>query len=743
MPMSNLVNVATCCLNQFALDFTHNLANVIASIRIAKQKHCRLRLGPELEICGYGCEDHYFEDDTIRHCWECLAVLLTGDLTDDIVCDVGMPVLHLGVRYNCRILLLNRRIIMIRPKMWLAEDGNYREGRWFAGWTRGYQLEDFGLPKEIRDVTRQTSVPFGVGCVQFGDTTYANETCEELYTANNPGIVLALSGAEIIGNASGSHFSMGKSNRRTELIAEQTKKNGGCYLYANFSGCDGGRLYFDGGSLIAVNGGIVAHGEQFSLRDVQVCSATIDLNDVRNYRSSIASRGRQAAAIPTVAVVKVPDFYLGFRSTCCSKTFITEEHPLVVYGEEQEAGESAACWLWDYLRRSGLQGLFLPLSGGSDSACVAAIVYGMCNTLIAEVECEYSSNQTLVELRRITKDPEFTPKTAKDICGKILFCCYMGTEHSSDATQAQARQLSAEIGCRFDSVNIDAPVEALLATFEQIGKRPDITRGGTAENVACQNLQARTRMVMSYLCAQLLLGRETPDAAWPGALLVLGSSNLDEALRGYFTKYDCSSADINPIGSLPKKLIRQLLVYGAKRYNCPMMETIAKSVASAELQPMAAVAASPTGRPSAFDDDASIARQQQQNSEDEMGMTFDEIDTFGRLRLEQRCGPLSMYMKLVRQWSTTVPRAGDVAEKVKRFFRYYSLNRHKMSTLTPAVHAGSHSPDDHRYDLRQIIYNCQWPWQFKAIDEDVAQVENCPVHNAVTAASPARKRGRE
>ena len=38
----------------------------------------------------------------------------------------------------------------------------------------------------------------------------------------------------------------------------------------------------------------------------------------------------------------------------------------------------------------------------------------------------------------------------------------------------------------------------------------------------------------------------------PGGLLVLGSGNVDEALRGYLTKYDCSSADINPIGGFSK-----------------------------------------------------------------------------------------------------------------------------------------------------------------------------------------------
>ena len=33
-------------------------------------------------------------------------------------------------------------------------------------------------------------------------------------------------------------------------------------------------------------------------------------------------------------------------------------------------------------------------------------------------------------------------------------------------------------------------------------------------------------------------------------MLVLGSANVDEGLRGYLTKYDCSSADVNPIGRL-------------------------------------------------------------------------------------------------------------------------------------------------------------------------------------------------
>ena len=57
--------------------------------------------------------------------------------------------------------------------------------------------------------------------------------------------------------------------------------------------------------------------------------------------------------------------------------------------------------------------------------------------------------------------------------------------------------------------------------------------GGTpAENLALQNIQARNRMVVSYELAQLsTTARKLPRAG--AALLVLGSGNVDENLRGY------------------------------------------------------------------------------------------------------------------------------------------------------------------------------------------------------------------
>lgn len=51
-------------------------------------------------------------------------------------------------------------------------------------------------------------------------------------------------------------------------------------MYANQQGCDGDRLYYDGCAMIVVNGDLVAQGSQFSLNDVEVVTATVDIEEV-------------------------------------------------------------------------------------------------------------------------------------------------------------------------------------------------------------------------------------------------------------------------------------------------------------------------------------------------------------------------------------------------------------------------------------------------------------------------------
>lgn len=72
----------------------------------------------------------------------------------------------------------------------------------------------------------------------------------------------------------------------------------------------------------------------------------------------------------------------------------------------------------------------------------------------------------------------------------------------------------------------------------------------------------------------------------------------------------------------------------------------------------------------------------------DMGMTYDELSIFGRLRKVSKCGPYSMFTKLVHEWGSILS-PNEIAEKVKLFFFEHARNRHKMTTLTPSYHAVS------------------------------------------------------
>lgn len=87
-----MITLATCSLNQWALDFDGNYTRIRQSIIEAKRKGAVYRLGPELEVCGYGCNDHFYESDTFDHSWEVVARLLGDQELYGIVIDLGVYV---------------------------------------------------------------------------------------------------------------------------------------------------------------------------------------------------------------------------------------------------------------------------------------------------------------------------------------------------------------------------------------------------------------------------------------------------------------------------------------------------------------------------------------------------------------------------------------------------------------------------------------------------------------------------
>jgi len=171
-------------------------------------------------------------------------------------------------------------------------------------------------------------------------------------------------------------------------------------------------------------------------------------------------------------------------------------------------------------------------------------------------------------------------------------------------------------------------------------------------------------MVLGYMMAQLALWSKDRK----GSLLVLGSANVDEGLRGYLTKYDCSSADLNPIGAISKvdlkygsyfqqrlvrywrifTLSRRFLLWAADKYGWTALKDVVEAPPTAELEP--------------------ITQEYRQTDEEDMGMTYAELSEFGKLRKIDKCGPLLMFQKLVTKWTDLTPT--QVASSSSRFYSH-------------------------------------------------------------------------
>uniref|UniRef100_A0A8C8H7G0 NAD/GMP synthase domain-containing protein n=1 Tax=Oncorhynchus tshawytscha TaxID=74940 RepID=A0A8C8H7G0_ONCTS len=217
------------------------------------------------------------------------------------------------------------------------------------------------------------------------------------------------------------------------------------------------------------------------------------------------------------------------------------------------------------------------------------------------------------------------------LCGRIFTTCYMASENSSVGTRNRAKELAAQIGSSHMNLNIDMAVKGMQGIFSMV-------TGNTRENLALQNVRARIRMILAYLFAQWAEGK-------PGGLLVLGSANEDESLAGYFTNF---------------------LQYCVEKFQLTALRSIMAAPPTAELEPLT---------------DGQVS----QTDEPDIGMTYSELSVIGRIRKISKCGPYSMSCKLIHTWREVLsPPEG--AAKVKHFFQMYSVNRHKMTTVTPSYH---------------------------------------------------------
>jgi NAD+ synthase (glutamine-hydrolysing) len=726
------LKIAVVTLNQWALDFVGNTKRIIESIVDATKNGAIYRVGPELEICGYSVEDGFYDEDTVFHCWKSLLVILEQTKDCELVIDVGMPV-HFRSLYNCRVICYKGRVLFIRAKTSLAKDGIYREYRHFNAWPTSAGLVPFKLPSLISK-NKVVFVPFGANfALDLHDSSSGStmrigwEICQELWDVKNTSADLYNDfGCHLVVNSSASYWELRKLNNINNMIQGISLRAGACYAYSNLVGCDGQRFVFSGKSCVYDRGNLVKMvrvDPRHLFSEKHIIYHVVNLEEIDEYQAQ--QNIRPGVAFGNCQLVwnllenqqrctEISSSHRILHLTVDGHLSSTKpsETPLELNLNssvkfEQEIHCYVTLWMWDYLRRSKMRGFMVPLSGGLDSCSVVVLVYCLCIHLHQMIEEDDASalayfQQSHNLSREETKNNFGSPA---DICRVLLKCCYLSTRFSGRATEDRARKLCKCTGAHFSVLSIDD----IYDKCRQANSSSTIMTPEQA-SLLDQNLQARLRMTMTYYLSG-------------GNRIVLATGNVDEALMGYLTKYDCSSADINPIGGLCKDDLKSYLNYccsclfGGQRELVDVLHEIIAAPPSAEL----------TGT--------------EQRDEDEMGITYDEISVLGKVRrgVYGSCGPRGAFRRVWENrdrppFSTkirclrgdsradTTAMAVELAELIKRFYRRYTRNRHKLTVLTPSLHAETYSPDDNRFDHRQFLFPPMLE-QFECIDEMVSRIK--------------------
>lgn len=178
--------------------------------------------------------------------------------------------------------------------------------------------------------------------------------------------------------------------------------------------------------------------------------------------------------------------------------------PAVLELDFPEVEKRITRFIKEYVSNTNANGVVLGLSGGIDSATIAAL----CSKALG--------NENVLALLM----PEKETRNQKDI----------------DDAKAIAEQFKIET----QMVDLTPIVESFYEAIPVFDQSDKLCKG---------NVKARTRMVVLYYYANRL------------SKIVCGSSDKSETLMGYFTKWGDGAADIVPIMDLYKTQVRKLAIH--------------------------------------------------------------------------------------------------------------------------------------------------------------------------------------
>jgi NAD+ synthase (glutamine-hydrolysing) len=360
--------------------------------------------------------------------------------------------------------------------------------------------------------------------IELGDVTVGLTICEDIWEPGPPASDEALAGATVLVNISASPYHAGKGLERERMLVQRARDNLSAVAFCALVGGQD-ELVFDGHSLVIDHEGtVVARASQFK---EELLIATIDPEGPRGVRLR-DPRHRPAVRRARPEVSMVGEIPLPAGST--ADEFGSVGGPVAeLLGPSDEVYAALVLGLHDYVEKNGFGRVVLGLSGGIDSALVACI--------------------------------------AADTLGPERVCTViMPSPYSSEETQADARQLAANLGVEAVELPIEPPMRAYeRALAESLrGRPPGITE---------ENLQARIRG--NFLMAL------SNEFGW----LVLTTGNKSEMSVGYTTLYGDAAGGFAVIKDVYKTRVYELARHRNLMSSPPPIPTsIIERAPSAELR---------------------------------------------------------------------------------------------------------------------------------------------------------------
>jgi NAD+ synthase (glutamine-hydrolysing) len=308
-------------------------------------------------------------------------------------------------------------------------------------------------------------------------TDIALTICEDVWQDGGPFTVAGAARAGLVLNINGSPYERNKDDLRLPLLQRRAAEAGAPVLYVNTTGAQD-ELVFDGDSMVvARDGRVLMRAPQFAeglyYADVEVADALAEPPDVVSAEMTVV---REDTGVTTAApiITGVPVIADRIR-------------------DEEEVWGALVTGLRDYTVKNGFRSVVLGMSGGIDSAVVAAIA-------------------------------------ADAIGGGSVYGVSMPSSYSSEHSRSDASDLAVRIGAHYRVVPIAPMVDAFVSAMGLTG-------------LAEENVQARVR-------GTTLMALSNAEGH-----LVLATGNKSELAVGYSTIYGDAVGGFAPIKDVPKSLV--------------------------------------------------------------------------------------------------------------------------------------------------------------------------------------------